>query len=180
MEETKNIKSLLLQEQWEASFFEIVEQYSERLLYCAVGILKSESLAQDALQEGMINIWKNLHKFKGASHPFTWCYTIVRNAALNELKKEKRHISADLDSAFSAQSSPELKWDAEQINEKVQDVLISLPEKQQLVFELRYYQDLSFKDIAELTGTSIGALKANYHHAKTKMEEKLIGLLNLP
>ena len=180
MEETKNIKSLLLQEQWEASFFEIVEQYSERLLYCAMGILKSESLAQDALQEGMINIWKNLHKFKGNSHPFTWCYTIVRNAALNELKKEKRHASADLENAYAAQSSSELKWDSDEINSKVQEVLTGLPEKQQLVFELRYYQDLSFKDIAELTGTSVGALKANYHHAKNKMEEKLIGLLNLP
>ena len=116
MEETKNIKSLLLQEQWEASFFEIVEQYSERLLYCAMGILKSESLAQDALQEGMINIWKNLHKFKGNSHPFTWCYTIVRNAALNELKKEKRHLSADLESAYAAQSTSELKRDSEQIS----------------------------------------------------------------
>jgi RNA polymerase sigma-70 factor (ECF subfamily) len=62
----------------------------------------------------------------------------------------------------------------------VLEVLTGLPEKQQLVFELRYYQDLSFKDIAELTGTSVGALKANYHHAKNKMEEKLIGLLNLP
>ena len=180
MEDNKNIKSLLLQEQWEASFFEIVEQYSERLLYCAVGILKSESLAQDALQEGMINIWKNLHKFKGNSHPFTWCYTIVRNASLNELKKEKRHLSADLEIAIAAQSPSELKWDSEEINAKVQAVLTGLPEKQQLVFELRYYQDLSFKDIAELTGTSVGALKANYHPAKNKMEAKLIGLLNLP
>ena len=93
MEETKNIKSLLLQEQWEASFFEIVEQYSERLLYCAMGILKSESLAQDALQEGMINIWKNLHKFKGNSHPFTCCYTIARTAALTELNKEERTLT---------------------------------------------------------------------------------------
>ena len=78
---------------------------------------------------------------------------------MNELKKEKRHISADLDSAYAAQSTAELKWDSEQINAKVQEVLTSLPEKQQLVFELRYYQDLSFKDIAELTGTSVGALK---------------------
>ncbi len=65
MEETKNIKSLLSQEQWEASFFEIVEQYSERLLYCAMGILKSESLAQDALQEGMINIWEKPSQVQG-------------------------------------------------------------------------------------------------------------------
>lgn len=181
MEEPKDIKSLLLRQQWEASFYQIVEQYSERLLYCAISILKSETQAQDALQEGMISIWKNLHRFEGKSHPFTWCYSIVRNAALTELKRENRHKSSDVDSLSQAAISPvDLKWDGDEISKKVQEVLAKLPEKQQMVFELRYYQDLSFKDISELTGTSIGALKANYHHAKIKMEENLIGLLNLP
>ena len=181
MEEPKDIKSLLLRQQWEASFYQIVEQYSERLLYCAISILKSETQAQDALQEGMISIWKNLHKFEGKSHPFTWCYSIVRNAALTELKREKRHKTSDVDSLTNGAISPEdLKWDGEEISKKVQEVLVRLPEKQQLVFELRYYQDLSFKEISNLTGTSTGALKANYHHAKIKMEENLIGLLNLP
>ncbi len=181
MEEPKDIKSLLLRQQWEASFYQIVEQYSERLLYCAISILKSETQAQDALQEGMISIWKNLHRFEGKSHPFTWCYSIVRNAALTELKRENRHKSSDVDSLSHAAISPvDLKWDGNEISKKVQEVLAKLPEKQQMVFELRDYQDLSFKDISELTGTSIGALKANYHHAKIKMEENLIGLLNLP
>lgn len=181
MEEPKDIKSLLLRQQWEASFYQIVEQYSERLLYCAISILKSETQAQDALQEGMISIWKNLHRFEGKSHPFTWCYSIVRNAALTELKRENRHKSSDVDSLSHAAISPvDLKWDGNEISKKVQEVLAKLPEKQQMVFELRYYQDLSFKDISELTGTSTGALKANYHHAKIKMEENLIGLLNLP
>ncbi|PSR08320.1 MAG: RNA polymerase subunit sigma-70 [Bacteroidetes bacterium] len=181
MEEPKDIKSLLLRQQWEASFYQIVEQYSERLLYCAISILKSETQAQDALQEGMISIWKNLHRFEGKSHPFTWCYSIVRNAALTELKRENRHKSSDVDSLSHAAISPvDLKWDGDEISKKVQEVLAKLPEKQQMVFELRYYQDLSFKDISELTGTSTGALKANYHHAKIKMEENLIGLLNLP
>lgn len=181
MEEPKDIKSLLLRQQWEASFYQIVEQYSERLLYCAISILKSETQAQDALQEGMISIWKNLHRFEGKSHPFTWCYSIVRNAALTELKRENRHKSSDVDSLSHAAISPvDLKWDGNEISKKVQEVLAKLPEKQQMVFELRYYQDLSFKDISELTGTSIGALKANCHHAKIKMEENLIGLLNLP
>ncbi|MGB2274794.1 MAG: RNA polymerase sigma factor, partial [Schleiferiaceae bacterium] len=161
MEEPKDIKSLLLRQQWEASFYQIVEQYSERLLYCAISILKSETQAQDALQEGMISIWKNLHRFEGKSHPFTWCYSIVRNAALTELKRENRHKSSDVDSLSHAAISPvDLKWDGEEISKKVQEVLVRLPEKQQLVFELRYYQDLSFKDISELTGTSTGALKA--------------------
>ena len=181
MEEPKDIKSLLLRQQWEASFYQIVEQYSERLRYCAISILKSETQAQDALQEGMISIWKNLHRFEGKSHPFTWCYSIVRNAALTELKRENRHKSSDVDSLSHAAISPvDLKWDGDEISKKVQEVLAKLPEKQQMVFELRYYQDLSFKDISELTGTSTGALKANYHHAKIKMEENLIGLLNLP
>ena len=181
MEEPKDIRSLLLRQQWEASFYQIVEQYSERLLYCAISILKSETQAQDALQEGMISIWKNLHRFEGKSHPFTWCYSIVRNAALTELKRENRHKSSDVDSLSHAAISPvDLKWDGDEISKKVQEVLAKLPEKQQMVFELRYYQDLSFKEISELTGTSTGALKANYHHAKIKMEENLIGLLNLP
>lgn len=129
----------------------------------------------------MISIWKNLHRFEGKSHPFTWCYSIVRNAALTELKRENRHKSSDVDSLSHAAISPvDLKWDGDEISKKVQEVLAKLPEKQQMVFELRYYQDLSFKDISELTGTSTGALKANYHHAKIKMEENLIGLLNLP
>ena len=180
MEETKDIKSLLLQQQWEAAFYQMVEQYSERLLYCAHGVLKNEALAQDALQEAFINIWKNLHHFKGNSHPFTWCYTIVRRSALNELRKEKKFLSAAIEDVQESQSMEHLKWDGDEIQLRVQQLIETLPEKQQLVFELRYYQDLSFKDIAELTGTSIGALKANYHHAKNKMEEKLIGLLNLP
>ena len=181
MDKPKDIKSLLLRQQWDASFYQIVEQYSERLLYCAISILKNETQAQDALQEGMISIWKNLHKFEGKSHPFTWCYSIVRNAALTGLKREKRHKTSNVDSLSNGAISPEyLKWDGEEISKKVQEVLVRLPEKQQMVFELRYYQDLSFKEISKLTGTSTGALKANYHHAKIKMEENLIGLLNLP
>lgn len=180
MEDSKDINSLLLQEKWEASFYQIVEQYSERLLYCAHSILKDEVKSQDALQEAFISIWKNLHKFKGDSQPFTWCYTIVKNSALNELRKEKKHLSDSIDPAMGITSSEELKWDSNEIEERLQEVLTDLPEKQRLVFELRYFQDMSFKDIAELTGTSIGALKASYHHAKGKVEEKLIGQLNLP
>lgn len=180
MEDRKDISSLLLQEKWEASFYQIVEQYSERLLYCAQSILKDEVKAQDALQEAFISIWKNLHKFKGDSQPFTWCYSIVKNSALSELRKEKKHLSESIGPEISLAGSDELKWDSNEIELKLQQVLVELPEKQRLVFELRYFQDLSFKDIADLTGTSVGALKANYHHAKGKVEEKLIGLLNLP
>ena len=91
-------------------------------------ILKSETQAQDALQEGMISIWKNLHRFEGKSHPFTWCYSIVRNAALTELKRENRHKSSDVDSLSHVAISPvDLKWDGNEISKKVQEVLAKLP-----------------------------------------------------
>lgn len=180
MKEGKDIKSLLLQKQWEASFFQIVEQYSQRLLHCAFAILKDHASAQDALQEAYISIWKNLHKFKGESHPYTWCYSIVRNSALNELKKQKKHRSQQIESILNIQDHTPLKWEAQEVDNQLLNALNILPEKQRLVFELRYYQDLSFKEISTLTNTSIGALKANYHHAKTKIEKKLIGQLNLP
>lgn len=180
MKEGKDIKSLLLQKQWEASFFQIVEQYSQRLLHCSFAIVKDHASAQDALQEAFINIWKNLHKFKGESHPYTWCYSIVRNSALNELKKQKKHRSEQIEGIFNLAENTPLKWGADEIDNQLHTALNVLPEKQRLVFELRYYQDLSFHEISILTDTSIGALKANYHHAKIKIEKKLIGQLNLP
>ena len=180
MKEGKDIKGLLLQKRWEASFFQIVEQYSQRLLHCAQSILKDHASAQDALQEAFISIWKNLHKFKGDSHPYTWCYSIVRNSALNELRKQKKHQTEQIENIFNIAENTPLKWEAKEVDEQLHTALNILPQKQRLVFELRYYQDLSFKEISDLTGTSIGALKANYHHAKIKIENKLIVQLNLP
>lgn len=184
MKDNTNIKSLLLQQQWEASFFQIVEQYSERLMLCAMSILGDEQAAEDALQEAFISIWKNLHSFKGDAAPFTWCYVIVRNSALNELRKAKKIASNGWSEiameAMAGGTSDELRWSADEIHEQLLHVLADLPEKQKMVFEMRYFQELSFKELARITGLSEGGLKANYHHARAKVEEKLVGRLNLP
>lgn len=184
MKDNTNIKSLLLQQQWEASFFQIVEQYTERLMLCAMNILGDKDTAEDALQEAFISIWKNLHAFKGESQPFTWCYSIVRNSALNELRKAKKLASngwsATAMESMAGGTSVELRWSADEIHEQLLLILADLPEKQKMVFEMRYFQELSFKELASITGLSEGGLKANYHHARAKVEEKLIGRLNLP
>lgn len=183
MKDNTNIERLLLQQQWEASFFQIVEQYSERLMVCALHILKDPVTAEDALQEALISIWKNLHHFKGDSKPYTWCYSIVRNSALNELRKAQRQPSSGCDydvlELLAGAQTSSLTWDSDQIEQQLLKVVKDLPEKQRMVFEMRYYQELSFKEIHEITGISEGGLKANFHHAKQKVQEKLVHTLNL-
>ncbi|MEY2963516.1 MAG: hypothetical protein RL754_777 [Bacteroidota bacterium] len=180
MENHKDIKSLLLQEQWEACFYQIIEQYTERLLPVAFGVVKDVDLAQDCLQNAFISIWKNLHTFKGDSTLFTWCYTIVRNQAIKELQREKKFRNHELTDYLHPAADDGLHWDAARIESELAKAMDRLPEKQRLVFELRYDQDMPFAQISELTGTSIGALKANYHHAKLKIQEILKVELNLP
>ena len=179
MEDPKDIASLLLEQKWEASFYQIVEQYSERLFRCAVHILGDDAAAQDAIQEAFISIWNNLHSFKGNSAPFTWCYSIVRNQSLRDLKKMRRRgHSLPLEALYTRAADQELAWDAERIEAQVQKSMGKLPEVQRMVFEMRHLHEMSFQEISALLGTSVGGLKASYHHAKKKVERDLTFELN--
>ena len=180
MEEQQDIQSLLLHQQWEACFYQIVEQYTDRLYRVAFGVLVNSDLAQDCLQEAFISIWKNLHNFKGDSAVFTWTYTIVRNQAIALKRKEEKHRSTALEHHLHPMDGQELRWTSDEIQSELERALSTLPEKQKLVFELRYHQEMPYEAIAELTQTSVGALKASYHHAKEKIGQKLIEQLNLP
>lgn len=179
MEDEKDIKGLLLEHKWEASFYQIVEQYSERLMVCALGILGDYAAAQDAVQEAFVSIWNNLHKYKGESTPFTWCYSIVRNQSIRDWKKQQRRGHAlPLESAEHQAAGEDLGWDAERIGDQLQRAIDRLPDAQKVVFEMRYFQELSFEEMHGLLGTSIGGLKANYHHARKKIEARLTFQLN--
>jgi RNA polymerase sigma factor (sigma-70 family) len=180
MEAQKDIQSLLLRQQWEASFYQIVEQFSERLYQCAFGILGNHDDANDAVQEAFISIWKNLHKFEGKSAIFTWCYAIVRNQSLSELRKRGNRYMEDVEAQVDLKDRTALRWTAEEIEDQLAQALSLLPDKQRMVFELRYYQDMPYDAMAELTQTSVGALKASYHHAKEKIGHQLTQALNLP
>ncbi|HAP72082.1 MAG TPA: RNA polymerase subunit sigma [Cryomorphaceae bacterium] len=180
MEAPKDIQSLLLREQWETSFFEIVEHYSERLYQCAFGILGNHDDANDAVQEAFISIWKNLHKFEGKSSIFSWCYAIVRNQSLSELRKRGNRYVEDVEAQVDLKDDTSIRWTAKEIENQLARALAMLPDKQRMVFELRYYQDMPYDAMAELTHTSVGALKASYHHAKKKIGYQLTQALNLP
>ncbi len=131
--------------------------------------------ANDLTQEIFIKVWNNLEKFKEESKLFTWIYRIATNECLNFLKKKQRRQMVSLED----QPHPELASaftsgsliSGDDIEMKLQQALLKLPDKQRLVFNLRYFDEMKFQEIAEITATSEGALKASYHHAVKKIEQ---------
>ena len=132
--------------------------------------------ADDLTQEVFIKIHKAIDSFREDSQLYTWIFRIATNECLTFLKKKKRRFFLpieDVSQELSAKidSAPYLSGD--DIQKKLQKALLTLPDKQRLVFNMRYYDDLSYEDISQITTTSVGALKASYHHAVKKIENYL-------
>ena len=131
--------------------------------------------ADDVVQNTFIKAWKALPNFRGDSQLYTWLYRIATNEALSFLKKKKKHLFQSIDSLsfqleFKVDSS---YFTGTEIEKKLQKAILTLPTKQRLVFNMKYFDELKYDEISEILGTSVGALKANYHHAKQKIEKYL-------
>ncbi len=174
--EEKEILNLIEQKQFEKAFNAIVDAYSKPLYFHARSIVLNHEEAHDALQNSFVKIWKGLTKFKGDSKIYTWTYRIVTNQSLDQLRKLKTHTTTHLESVNEALSDPYFNGD--DVHKNLLLVVEELPEKQRLVFKMKYFQDLTFAEIAEIIGGSEGGLKANYHHAVKKLKEKISIQLN--
>lgn len=127
----------------------------------------------DLLQEVFVKAWKNIDKFRAESQLYTWLYRIATNECITFLNKKRRRFFipiGDVEHELSniLDNSPHI--DGEEIQIRLQKVLLQLPDKQRLVFNMKYFDEMKYKEIAEITGTSIGSLKASYHHAVKKIE----------
>lgn len=157
-------------------FRKLVEEYQERIYWHIRKIVITHDDADDVVQETFIKVYKNLDTFREASQLFTWIYRIATNEALNHLKKMQRKQSVSMDDVYQELEnhlSHGENIDGDEIQLKLQKALLGLPEKQRLVFNMRYFDDLKYDDISEITGTSVGALKASYHLAVKKIEDYL-------
>ncbi len=163
---------------YEEVFYEIVARYKQKIYYLVRKILISHDDADDAAQNTFIRVWENLGSFKGNSRLFTWLYRIAYNEALALLRKKREHLNLDDVSSELGQYVDEgLYMSGDAIQARLQKAILKLPEKQRLVFNLKYFEDLPYEEISEITGTSVGGLKANYFHAVKKLEEYLqVGL----
>lgn len=159
------------------AFERLIRKYQQRVYLLVRKMVIDHDDADDVVQEVFIKVWKNLEKFEGGSQLFTWIYRIATNECLRflERKKKKRFwISindAGTELAAKVDSSPHISGD--EVQKKLQKALLCLPDKQRLVFNLKYFEALKYEEMAEVTGTSVGALKASYHHAVKKIEEDL-------
>ena len=164
----------------EEAFNGIVETYTERLYWHVRRFLCSHDDTDDLLQDIMIKIWTALPTFRGESKLYTWIYRIATNEVLNHLRKQRFKALVSLDSATSIlerKIDDDAYFNGDEIQRELHKAIQRLPEKQRVVFNLRYFEEMKYDEISEITGTSVGALKASYHHAYGKIKadlEKLI------
>lgn len=159
----------------------LVKTYGEILYSQIRKITRNHEQTNDVLQNVLVKIYQNLAKFKRNSSLYTWIYRICRNEALNFLEKENRRTGVDIDPPMleiiaGNQSLDTL--DSEKITDLLNRAVESLPEKQALVFQLRYFEEMPYSEISKKLTTSEGALKANFHHAKQKIQEFILNALN--
>ncbi|MEL1244584.1 sigma-70 family RNA polymerase sigma factor [Flavobacterium sp. DGU11] len=156
------------------AFRQLVSQYSRPLYSHIRNIVLDHDDTDDVLQNTFIKVFQNLKNFKGESKLFSWVYRIATNEAITFItsKAKKSNISneeVNQKALENLQADDYFEGDALQL--KLQQAVATLPEKQQLVFKMKYFEDLKYEDISEITGTSVGALKASYHHAVKKIED---------
>jgi RNA polymerase sigma-70 factor (ECF subfamily) len=152
----------------------IVRQYRERLYWHIRKIVISHDDTDDVLQNTFIKAWSALPEFRGDSQLFTWLYRIATNESLTFLKKKRTKfllplVDVERQLSNSIEEDPYFNGDA--LQKKLQKAVLKLPEKQRIVFNMRYYDEMKYEEISEVLGTSVGALKASYHHAVQKIEK---------
>ena len=160
----------------ELGFRELIETYQKRVYQVIRRMVLIHEDADDLTQNTFIKAYKSLDRFEGNSSLFTWLYRIATNESLTFLEKKKKRYFFSLDDHQEklesyVDSSAVISGDEIQV--KLQKSLLKLPDKQRLVFHLKYEEDLSYEEISKITGTSVGALKASYHHAVKKIEQEL-------
>ncbi|MEY2828144.1 MAG: hypothetical protein RIQ33_2 [Bacteroidota bacterium] len=155
------------------AFKALVVQYQQRLYYHIRRMVLDHDDANDVLQNTFIKAWKGLENFREESQLYTWLYRIATNECLTFLAIQKRKFAFSLDDMqnhLANKLQSDKYFDGNQMEMKLQKAMLTLPEKQKLVFNLRYYDEMPYEEMSKVLGTSEGALKASYHHAVKKIE----------
>ena len=160
----------------EQAFRNLMSLYKERLYWHIRKIVIIHDDADDVLQNTFIKVFKNIHSFKENSQLYSWMYRIATNEAITFINKKAAKLNIDI-SELQHKMSDDLQDDyyysGNEIQQLLQKAIITLPQKQQLVFNMKYYDEMKYSDMSEILGTSVGALKASYFHAVKKIEKFL-------
>lgn len=160
----------------EQAFRDLVALYKERLYWHIRNIVKSHDDTDDVLQNTFIKVFKNIDGFKGDSKLYSWLYRIATNEAITFINKnaKRHHITSEETQRLAIDNlKTDVYFEGDAIQLKLQQAIATLPNKQQLVFNMKYFEDIKYKDMSEILDTSEGALKASYHIAVKKIETYL-------
>lgn len=173
--EEKQLVTLLQQPESKAkAFATLLHTYQKPLYHLVRQIVLLHDDTEDVLQNVWIKVLHGIENFKGESKLYSWLYRIATNEAITYLHQKRKKSGVDFDEFSEKQISKltsDSYFDGDEITVKLHQAIAKLPEKQQLVFKLKYFEELKYEEIAEITGTSVGALKASYHLAVKKIEE---------
>lgn len=175
MQEEKDfIKELLDPKTQNIAFQKLLRDFQKPLYNHIRAIVLNHDDADDVLQNTFVKVFQNLKNFKGESKLFSWMYRIATNEAITFInKKAKRSgtTSEAMQTKLIENLQADIYFEGDDIQLKLQKAISILPEKQQLVFKMRYYEEIKYENMSEILGTSVGALKASYHHAVKKIED---------
>lgn len=161
------------------AFDTLLKTYSEPVYWQIRRMVLNHDDANDIVQNVFLKAWTNLHNFRGDAKLSTWLFKIAVNESINFLNKEKHRVQGGVetedDDLLIKNLVADSYFDGDALQLELQEAIAKLPEKQRLVFNMRYYDEMKYEDMSEVLGTSVGALKASYHHAVKKLTEMLGG-----
>jgi len=152
----------------------LVRKYQQKIYWHIRKMIIDHDDTDDLVQEVFVKVWNNLEKFREDAQLYTWIYRIATNECLNFLRKKKNRFFIpinDVQNELSQKLDSSSNIDGDEIQMKLQKALLKLPDKQRLVFNMKYFDEMKYEEISEITKTTVGSLKANYHHAVKKIEE---------
>ena len=161
----------------EAGYTRIIKKYQEKLYWHIRRLVVEHEDANDVLQNMFIKVWNGLDNFREDSQLYTWLYRIATNESLTFLEQQKKRSSvslSDVETGLSNRLQADKHFDANKLEWKLQVAIQQLPEKQRVVFNLRYYDEMPYEKMSRVLETSEGALKASYHHAVKKIEDFIL------
>lgn len=176
MEDHEILRKFAHPDSRQVAFNQLIRKYQQQVYWHIRKMVIDHDDADDLTQEVFIKVWKNLAGFRQDAQLYTWLYRIATNECLNFLKAKKRRFFLplhDLGAELAGKIDENAAFTGDEIQLKLQKALLKLPDKQRLVFNMRYYDELTYEEISQILGTSVGALKASYHHAVKKVEEFL-------
>ena len=155
----------------------LLQKYQQKIYWHVRRMVINHDDADDLVQDTFVKVWKNLGKFRNDAQLYTWIYRIATNESITFLhkKKLKNNISLDDVNTELAQSLTSASYfDGDKAQRKLQEAILTLPDKQRVVFNMKYFDDMKYDEISEVLGTSVGALKASFHIAVKKIESILL------